>query len=116
MVFALSALARSVHTSPIFRKDRQGSNQNAVSGNFVGVDASGLLSLGNSLIGIVVSGGAQSNIIGTNGKGSAGAAKRNIISGNLEGVVISDMETTRNVVAGNYIGTNAPWWPMAMQC
>ena len=72
---------------------------NAVLGNYIGTDATGLVALANN-DGIVVSHGAQNNVIGG---GEVGA--RNLISGNREGgVSIQDHDTTGIAIQGNYIG------------
>ena len=79
---------------------------NTVAGNYIGTNAAGTGVISNSY-GVVISGGATNNIIGTNGDGNGDAAERNLISGNAQiGVVIQSAGTTNNVVAGNYIGTN----------
>jgi titin len=75
---------------------------NVVSGNYIGLDASGTLTLPNST-GVVISSKAKNNLIGGDTPG-----ERNVISGNTSnGVWIQDAETTGNVVRGNYIGTDA---------
>ena len=79
---------------------------NFVQGNTIGLDATGTAVLGNS-DGVVihnpyVGGSPTNNIIGGTAPGA-----RNIISGNVDGIVISDAGTTGNQVVGNYIGTNA---------
>lgn len=88
-----------------------GTNQNVVAGNYIGVDATGNAALGNATEGIAILNGAQSNRIGTNGDGTSDTAERNIISGNgansFNGISIWDAGTNQNVVAGNYVGTNA---------
>jgi CSLREA domain-containing protein len=79
---------------------------NMVSGNYIGPNSTGSASLGNTLYGVQLSNGATGNIIGTNGDGSADGLERNLISGNgYAGVRI--FEAFDNMVAGNYIGTNA---------
>jgi ELWxxDGT repeat protein len=81
------------------------SNQNIVAGNYIGTDVTGTQPLGNTF-GVAIVGTGQFNVIGTDGKGSNQAAKGNVISGNLgNGVVIS--QASNNVVAGNYVGTDA---------
>jgi titin len=83
--------------------DGAGTNANTVSGNYIGTEALGVSAVGNTLHGVVISGGAQNNTVGGDT-----AAKRNIISGNHDsGVGIWGNTTTGNVVAGNYIGLNA---------
>jgi len=71
---------------------------NLVAGNYIGLDASGTSSIGNDF-GIWVANGAQSNIIG-----GLTAAARNVISGNNEGIFVTNLGTSDNVIEGNYIG------------
>lgn len=74
---------------------------NRVEGNFIGVDGTGTLPLGNHGDGVAISAsnGAHGNIIGGTVPGA-----RNIISGNIgNGVGLSG---DGNVVEGNYIGTD----------
>jgi hypothetical protein len=78
-----------------------GATQNVVAGNDIGTNAQGTAALPNSTSGIIIS--APANTIG----GST-SASRNIISGNKEaGVAIVGTVATKNVVEGDYIGTNA---------
>jgi titin len=64
------------------------------------------LPLPNTHDGVAIFGGAENNRIGTNGDGTNDAFERNLISGNFgNGVVISDVNTSKNLVAGNLIGT-----------
>jgi hypothetical protein len=80
-----------------------GATGSLIQGNYIGTDATGTGALGNSADGIRIEGGAASNLIG----GSLGA-DRNIISGNsLHGIRIRGAGTNYNMIAGNYIGTNA---------
>ncbi len=72
-----------------------GTDSVTVAGNFVGVDPSGTIGLGNE-IGVHAGGPA---VIG----GST-PADRNVISGNTNGINLGGSGTT---VLGNYIGTNA---------
>ena len=77
------------------------SNGNVVAGNYLGVDATGAVALGNAQEGIDVSG--ASNMIG-----GTTAGERNVISGNAShGVMLSGSSATLNRVIGNYIGTDA---------
>ena len=79
-----------------------GSDSNVIKGNYIGTDASGTASVPNGSIGLYLSTGAQSNIVG-----GTTAAERNVISGNgARGVRISSAGTDLNVVQGNYIGTD----------
>jgi hypothetical protein len=78
-----------------------GVSNDEVEGNFIGTDVTGTHSLGNAVNGVLVSG--TSNTIG-----GTTAGTRNVISGNArDGVRIDSSGTAGNVVAGNYIGTNA---------
>lgn len=84
------------------------SAHNVVAGNRIGVDATGGQALGNKLWGVLFSGGASDNRLGTNADGVSDTAERNVVSGNLSGGVgIVEQGTNRNIVAGNYIGTSA---------
>jgi titin len=73
------------------------SDYNLVQGNFIGVDATGTVAIGNEHVGVGISG--SSNIIG----GLVPEA-RNVISGNKGDGVILFFEATENRVQGNYIG------------
>ena len=80
-----------------------GTDSNEVLGNFIGTDANGTASLGNSQIGVLITGG-----IGAGGRynkiGDGTQAGRNIISSNYIGVQLQD--ANRNKVLGNYVGTD----------
>lgn len=76
---------------------------NTIAGCWFGVDHTGEAAAPNALQGIQISDGASGNTIG-----GATIAARNVLSGNTQyGVWISGANTSGNVVAGNYIGTNA---------
>jgi len=76
-----------------------GASQNIVAGNYIGTNASGTSALAN-VEGVMIALGAASNTIG--------GSLRNVISGNSGiGVEIEGSGTSQNIVAGNYIGTNA---------
>ncbi|MCS6839792.1 MAG: right-handed parallel beta-helix repeat-containing protein [Roseiflexus sp.] len=77
------------------RIDGSATISNTVAGNWIGVDASGRRVAGNKYYGVVVSGGAHRNAIGTPGHG-------NVISGNDHGVMI--WNARENSVVGNVIG------------
>ena len=80
-----------------------GSAANLVAGDFLGTDATGLSPLGNGYDGVTILAGATGNTIGGMITGA-----RNVISGNIQsGVYISDTATSNNLVAGDYIGTDA---------
>lgn len=85
-----------------------GSDHNVLAGNFIGTDATGTKGLGN-FHGINING--RHNLIGTNADGEADDAERNIISGNFTpnydfGMDIQIVGGSRNVVAGNFLGTD----------
>ena len=77
-----------------------GATANRVEGNYIGTDATGSVSLGNTGTGIWVL-DSDDNVIG----GSTALA-RNLISGNSTGVTIQRLSLD-NRIEGNYIGTNA---------
>ncbi|MGO9919363.1 MAG: hypothetical protein ACLQIB_32270, partial [Isosphaeraceae bacterium] len=80
---------------------------NVGEGNLIGTDYTGTQAIAN-YDGVEIDSGATGNLIGTNGDGVSDALERNVLSGNLfAGVVITGTGTDQNVVAGNYIGTNA---------
>ena len=79
-----------------------GSANNVVLGNYIGVDATGEAALGNDTAGVLLN-DVQDNIIG-----GTTAAARNIISANASnGILLTQITTTGNVVQGNYIGLTA---------
>jgi hypothetical protein len=79
-----------------------GGTGNLVQGNYIGVDVTGGLALGNYGEGVVITSSPGNTIGGT----SAGA--RNVISANgLVGIEISGAAATANLVQGNHIGTDA---------
>jgi hypothetical protein len=79
-----------------------------IQGNYIGTDKDGTASLANGLNGVEITGGASSNIIGTNGDGVGDAVEGNLISGNTRrGVFLAGAGTNDNLVAGNFIGTDA---------
>jgi hypothetical protein len=81
-----------------------GSTGNLVQGNTIGLNADATAALGNSTGVFIHSGGdatTTNNVIG-----GAVPEARNVISGNVDGVVIATSGTEGNHVRGNYIGTN----------
>ena len=80
-----------------------GTNSNLVSGNYIGLNATGTAALPNTYQGVAVFLGAQNNVIG-----GTSTAARNVIAGNnLDGIAFLNSGTTGNLVEGNYIGLNA---------
>ncbi len=98
-----------------------GTDNNVVAGNYIGTDVTGTVAVGNGSqtvtdpLGVVIGGdvviedGASNNLVGTSGQSADDAGERNIISGSpaSDGVVIYGTGTGGNIVAGDYIGTNA---------
>jgi CSLREA domain-containing protein len=82
-----------------------GGSNNRLEGNFIGTDVTAQISLGNTL-GVAISGYAgfvaNANVIG----GSA-ASRRNVITGNAEGVQVFGGGASSNEIQGNLIGTDA---------
>jgi hypothetical protein len=77
-------------------------SHNVVEGDYIGVDASGTKALMNGRDGVSL-GHGSSNWVGGPVPGA-----RDVISGNFDaGVLISEGQTNRNVVAGDYLGTDA---------
>jgi titin len=77
-----------------------GASNNMVLGNYIGPDATGTNSLGNTYGGVTIEGVAGNVVGATNG--------RNVISGNTgNGLYLVTAGASNNIVAGNYIGTDA---------
>ena len=79
-----------------------GGTGNVIQGNYIGTDTNGAAKIGNAFSGV--------EILNTSGNTVGGIipGARNVISGNgLSGVSINDSAATANVVAGNFIGTDA---------
>lgn len=80
-----------------------GSNDNTVSGNYIGTNAAGSAALANTYQGVTIDAGAKNNVIG-----GESSDERNVISGNgTYGVWILHSGTDANIVQGNYIGRDA---------
>ncbi len=76
-------------------------SNNVILGNYIGTDISGASLVPNST-GVVLSGGANGNLIGGSVSGAG-----NVISGNDNaGISISGSMTTGNAIQGNRIGTD----------
>jgi hypothetical protein len=87
-----------------------GTSSNVAAGNYIGTDASGSKALGgpagDNINGVWVNNGTF-NRIGVNGHDPDPSAERNVISGNQGAGIVIDWGGGHNVVAGNYIGTDA---------
>ncbi len=83
--------------------DGSGTANNMILGNYIGVDITGAVGLGNSSDGIKIGGGATANTIGGTTTGAA-----NIIGGNGQyGIFLENSGTDNNTIQGNFIGTDA---------
>ena len=81
---------------------------NVVISNYIGTDVTGTSISSNGGVGVLISAGATSNRVGTDSNGINDTAERNVISGNNSHAVnITGVGTSNNLVAGNYLGTNA---------
>ena len=79
-----------------------GTNQNIITGNYIGTRADGRGQIGNTFSGVAIHGGAQFNRIGGTLPGEG-----NLISGNADkGIYISDSGTSHSLIFGNFIGTD----------
>jgi hypothetical protein len=98
----------------------QGTSSNAVAGNWIGTGVSGEVALNNGTQpitdsqgftfggGVAISAGASGNRIGTDGKSVDDIGERNVIAGSdNDAIDIWGSGTDGNVVAGNFIGTDA---------
>lgn len=84
-----------------------GTDQNTVSGNFIGTDITGNAALGNAEYGILVQAGAQNTVIGAVSP-IPGRSGGNVISGNaFDGVRITYSTSQGTHLLGNLIGLNA---------
>ena len=85
------------------------SDNTIVIGNYVGLNAAGTGRVQNTLNGVLITNTAISNRIGTDGDGVNDLGERNVISGNASGTManVNLITSHDNIVAGNYIGTNA---------
>ena len=85
-----------------------GAVSNNVVGNFIGVDNSGGVALGNGASGVALLAGAGStvNFINTSPNRIGLPGKGNVISANNFGVFIADSSTSNNWVQDNLIGAN----------
>lgn len=77
-----------------------GATGTVIQGNYIGTNAAGTAALGNTLDGVSIASSPNNTVGGT----VAGA--RNIISGNGGGIGIVDINSSGNMVQGNYIGTD----------
>jgi parallel beta-helix repeat protein len=82
-------------------------SNNVFAGNYVGLDPNGA-PLGNASYGFFLFDYSQNNRFGTDKSGAAAVAERNVISANNgSGIGLIGSHVSGNLVAGNYIGTQA---------
>ena len=78
-----------------------GSDNNTIVGNYIGTDHTGTLDQGNAERGIEIF-DSSGNVVG-----GSSPSDRNVIAGNDEdGIAISGVTSTANVVEGNFIGSD----------
>lgn len=98
-----TAAARNIVSANATGVNIQTAHNITVQGNYIGVDVTGLVALGNQYDGMLVCCNAYNNTIGGSLAGSG-----NVIAANgANGVSINDGGTTGNAFYGNYIGTDA---------
>ena len=78
-----------------------GVSNNAVYGNYIGVDVSGALDLGNGNSGVAFSNASNNSV------GLPNPASRNVIAGNNNTGIVFYNGSNNNSVVANYIGLNA---------
>jgi len=78
---------------------------NSVKGNYIGLDSTGAISLGNRSDGILVEGNSIGNVIGANADNINDALEKNWIAGNHDNG-IRLFNATNTQIAGNSIGLN----------
>ena len=84
------------------RLQSTGSNNNEVSGNFIGTDKNGTAAVPNGIDGVILVFGASNNVIG-----GPTEDHRNLISGNAgDGVEVHSTTSVGNRIEGNWIGTD----------
>jgi len=86
-----------------------GTMRNTVAGNFVGLDATGAITVPNGGSGVQVQSGAAMNTVGGSRTGVACVAPCNLVGGNHgNGINVRDSGTVSNTVAGNFVGVGLP--------
>ena len=100
-VYSVALSTSDIATIYSLRGVAQAASATTITGNLIGTDAAGTVALPNGNDGIDLV-GSSFNVIG----GTA-TSDINIISGNaVDGVELNGVETTANVVEGDYIGTD----------
>lgn len=86
----------------------EGTNNNLLAGNLIGLNAAGNDSVSNLGGGVLVEGGPDDTIIGSNLDGNHDNAEGNVISGNhFHGIFLSGSGVNNTKIRGNLIGLSA---------
>ena len=84
-----------------------GTDNNVVAGNYIGTNVAGTESIPNTSSGVLISGEATGNVVGTTGNSRPQSSAGNLISGNdFWGIRFRNL-ATQNSAKGNLIGTDA---------
>jgi parallel beta-helix repeat protein len=83
-----------------------GGSGSELQGNIVGLASDGVTLVGNNSYGVLLQGGAQEFLVGTNGDGTSDANEGNTIAGNTYANLYILTAWTNLRVAGNRIGTD----------
>jgi len=78
-----------------------------ISGNYIGIGASGTEAIGNSTAGIVLDKSSKNNLIGTDGNGTSDDLEGNVIGNNGKYGIWLYNSSDSNTVAGNTVGLDA---------
>ncbi|WP_129676230.1 SdrD B-like domain-containing protein [Candidatus Chloroploca sp. Khr17] len=101
-----NVISGSIHNINLTGTSVNMSHHNRISGNLIGTNASGTVSVGIQVEGVRVY-VTENNIIGTDGDGVSDELEGNLISGNSDwGILLQQTGALNNVVAGNKIGTD----------
>jgi CSLREA domain-containing protein len=79
------------------------SDENTISGNYIGVGANGTADVGNTDPGVSINSSSSSNLIGGTTSGEANVIKRN----DSRGVAIAGASSTANAIIGNSLSRNS---------
>lgn len=79
------------------------SNENTISGNYIGVGANGSTAVANTNVAVSINSGSSSNLIGGTTSGEANVIRRNTDNG----VAVSYSSSTDNAIIGNSLSSNA---------
>ena len=99
----------SANGNPGVAIEGEQSTGNKIQGNYIGVNVTGTVGLGNGASGVGITYGASANVVGTDGDGSGDADEGNVISDHTSSLATGVYVTGgghHNVVAGNLIGTD----------